>query len=132
MYQQILSLAVVLSATSAAYAQLPDKPRTPTPTPEFREAFIPNGSDVLLSDPMDAELDGEPIWLWRYHKRKLADLVITNALGETLTDEQILNALDEPKIVLVSSDGEPVHPYYLQVIRPETLVIIDKTPNRDD
>ncbi len=34
-------------------------------------------------------------------------------------------------MVLISADGEPVHPYYLKVMRPETLVIIDKTSKRE-
>lgn len=129
---QLLSLAVVLSATSATYAQLLDKPRTPTPTPLYREAFMPRGGDILLSYPMNAKSDGKPIWLWKYHKRKLTDLVITNTLGKQLTEEEIRKALGKPAIVLVSRDGKPVHPYYLRVIKPDTLVIIDKNSKRED
>jgi len=123
---RLVSLAVVLSLTSAASAELQIKPQAPTPRPLIREAFMPNG-DVLLSYPMDAKLDGKPIWLWKYHKRKLNDLVITNALGNKLTDEEIREALQQPTIVLVSADGKTVHEYYLAIIKPETLVIIDKT-----
>lgn len=91
---------------------------------------MPQG-EVLLSYPMEATLDGKPIWLWKYHHRKVSDLVVTNALGEKLTEEEIRETLRKPTMVVVSADGEPVHPYYLQVMRPGTLVIIDKTPTRD-
>ena len=127
---RLIPLLFVLSATSTALAQLPDKPRVPTPAPLIREAFIPKGGDVLLSYPMDAKLGGKPIWLWKYHKRKLTDLVITNALGEKLSNEAVLKALRKPAIVLVSINGKPIHPYYLKVIKPETLLIIDKTTQR--
>ncbi len=133
MYQSI-SLAVVLSLSSAANAQLLVKPQTPTPRPLIREAFMPKG-EVLLSYPMEATLDGKPIWLWKYHHRKANDLVVTNATGEKLTEQEIRKTLRKPTMVLISADGKPVHPYYLKVMRPETLVIIDKarkreTPNR--
>ncbi len=127
MYRLIL-LAVFLSAGTDAYGQLTKKPQTPTPTPLIREAFMPKGDDVLLSYPMEWKSDGQPIWLWKYHKRKLTDLDVTNALGEKLTEQQIRGVLTKPSIVLVSSDGQPVHSYYLQAFKPETLVIIDKTP----
>ena len=119
-------LALLLSANAAAYGQLAVKPQTPTPTPLIREAFMPK-DDVLLSYPMDAKLDGKPIWLWKYHKRKLTDLSITNAQGQKLTEQQVRKALKKPSIVLVSTDGNPVHSYYLKVIKPETLVIVDRT-----
>lgn len=91
---------------------------------------MPKG-EVLLSYPMEATLDGKPIWLWKYHHRKVTDLVVTNALGEKLTEEEIRKTLGKPTMVLISADGKPVHPYYLKVMRPETLVIIDKTPKRE-
>lgn len=128
MYQSI-SLAVVLSLSSAANAQLMVKPQTPTPRPLIREAFMPKG-EVLLSYPMEATLDGKPIWLWKYHHRKVNDLVVTNALGEKLTEEEIRKVLAKPTMVLVSADGQPIHEYYLTVFKPETLVIIDTTPER--
>ena len=124
---RLISLAFVMSCTSAANAQLHIKPQTPTPTPLIREAFMPKG-DVLLSYPKDDILDEKPIWHWGYHQRKLNELVITNALGEKLTEKEIRKTLEKPTIVLISADGKPVHPYYLKVIRPDTLVIIDKTP----
>lgn len=124
-------LALVVSANTTAYGQLTQKPQTPRPEPLIREAFMPRGTDVLLSYPMDAELDGKPIWLWKYHKRKLSNLSVTNALGQTLTEEQIRDALKRPSIVLLSSDGEPIHPYYLKVMKPETLVIVDRTPGAE-
>ena len=127
---RLISLAFVMSCTSAANAQLHIKPQTPTPTPLIREAFMPKG-DVLLSYPKDAILDEKPIWHWGYHQRKLNELVITNALGEKLTEKEIRKTLEKPTIVLISADGKPVHPYYLKVIRPDTLVIIDKTPKRE-
>lgn len=119
---------IILFANTVAYGQLARKPQTPTPEPLIREAFMPKGTEVLLSYPMEGELDGEQIWRWRYHKRKLSDLSVTNALGEELTDEQIRNTLKKPTIVLLSRDGEPIHPYYLKVIKPDTLVIVDSTP----
>ena len=127
MYRLTL-LVVLLSASTDAYGQLTKKPQTPTPTPQIREAFMPEGDDILLSYPTDATLDGQPIWLWKYHKRKLTQLSVTNALGQKLTEEQIRNALKKPSIVLLSSDGRPIHSYYLKVIKPETLVIVDRTP----
>ena len=127
---RLISVAFILSLTSVANSQLHIKPQTPTPTPLIREAFMPKG-DVLLSYPKDAVLDDMPIWHWGYHQRKLADLEITNALGEKLTETEIRKTLGKPTIVLISADGKPVHPYYLKVIRPDTLVIIDKTPKRD-
>ena len=127
---RLLSLAVVLSLTSTSNAQLQIKPATPTPTPLIREAFMPKG-EVLLSYPMEATLDGKPIWLWKYHHRKVDDLVVTNARGEKLTDEEIRKVLSKPTMVLVSADGQPIHKYYLTVFKPETLVIIDKTPKRE-
>ena len=87
--------------------------------------------DVLLSYPKDAKLNGKPIWHWGYHKRKLTDLVVTNALGKKLTEEEVRQTLAKPTIVLVSADGKPVHPYYLKAIRPETPIIIDTTPTRE-
>lgn len=126
----LLSFAVVLLVTSTTSAQLPAKPQTPTPTPLYREAFMPKGDTVLLSYPMDAKLGGKPVWFWKYHKRNLGDLVITNALGEKVSENDVRKTLKTPTIVLVSSDGEPVHPYYLKVIKPDTLVIVDKTPER--
>lgn len=54
---------------------------------------------------------------------------MTNALGQKLTEEQIRKALRKPSIVLLSSDGKPIDPYYLKIIKPETLVIIDRTPD---
>ncbi len=127
---RLLSLAFVLSLSSAADAQLQVKPQTPTPTPLIREAFMPKG-DVLLSYPNDAIFNGKPIWLWAYHHRKLTDLVITNALGEKLTEQEIRKTLRKPTMVLISADGKPVHPYFLKVMRPDTLVIVDKTPKRE-
>ncbi len=127
---RLISLAFVMSCTSAANAQLHIKPQTPTPTPLIREAFMPKG-DVLLSYPKDDILDEKPIWHWGYHQRKLNELEITNALGEKLTEKEIRKTLEKPTIVLISADGKPVHPYYLKVIRPDTLVIIDKTPKRE-
>ncbi len=123
-------LAIGLLGAAAANEQIAMKPQVPTAEPLTREAFMP-GPDVLLSYPMDAKLDGKDIWLWKYHKRKLADLSITNALGEKLSEEQIRKALKKPSIVLLSSDGKPIHPYYLKIIKPETLVIIDRTPGAD-
>ena len=128
---RLISLVFALSLTSAAYAQLPIKPQAPTPTPLIREAFMPKG-DVLLSYPKDAILNDKPIWHWGYHQRKLTELVITNALGEKLTEKEIRKTLGKPTIVLISADGKPIHPYYLKVIRPDTLVIIDKTPKREN
>ena len=127
---RLLSLAVVLSLSSAANAQLLVKPQTPTPRPLIREAFMPKG-EVLLSYPMEATLDGKPIWLWKYHNRKVNDLVVTNALGEKMTEQDIRKTLRKPTMILISADGKPVHPYYLKVMRPETLVVIDKTPKRE-
>ena len=127
----LLSLSAFLAVTTTTLDELPLKPQTPAATPLYREAFAPKGSDVLLSYPMDAKHNGKPVWYWKYHKRKLADLVITNALGQKLSNEKILKVLKKPTIVLVSSDGKPVHSYYLKVIKPETLVIIDKTRKRE-
>lgn len=127
---RLILLALILSANTAAYGQLAKKPQIPTPEPQIREAFMPKGDDVLLSYPMDAKLDGKPIWLWKYHKRKLSDLSVTNALGDKLTEEQIRNALKKPAIVLVSTDGKPIHSYYLKVFKPKTLVIVDQTTVR--
>lgn len=124
-------LVIILAANSAAFGQLAQKPQTPKPEPLIREAFMPKGTDVLLSFPMETKLDGKPIWLWKYHKRELADLSVTNALGQELTEEQIRETLKKPVIVLLSSDGEPIHPYYLKVIKPETLVIVDGTQGAD-
>ena len=93
---------------------------------------MPKGVDVLLSHSRVAKYNGKPVLHWAYHKRKLGDLSITNALGEKLTKEQIVKALAKPSIVLLSADGKPVHPYYLKIIKPDTLVIIDKTPKPDD
>jgi hypothetical protein len=56
-------LLTILSTIAVAWAQLPIKPQTPTPEPLIREAFIPKGSDFLLSYPMEAGLNGKPIWL---------------------------------------------------------------------
>ena len=124
-------LALVLSANAAAYGQLAVKPQNCEPEPLIREAFMPKGTDVLLSYPIDATLNAKPIWLWKYHSRKLSDLSVTNALGQKLTDEQIRKTLKKPTIVLISIDGKPVHPYYLKVIKPETLIIVDRTPGAD-
>jgi len=129
MYQMI-SFFVVLILASTANAQLAKKPQVPTPTPLIREAFMPK-EDILLSYPKDAILDEKPIWHWGYHKRKLTQLEITNAEGEKLKEEEIRKTLGRPTIVLISADGKPVHPYYLKVFRPDTLVIIDKTPKLD-
>lgn len=126
MYRLVL-VAIVFSTNTAAYGQLAKKPQTPTPAPLIREAFMPKGDDVLISYPMDAKLDGKPIWLWKYHKRKLADLSITNALGQELKTEEIRKTLQKPSVILLSTDGKPIHPYYLKVIKPDTLVIIDRT-----
>ena len=120
-------VALVLFGATVAQEQLARKPQVPAAEPLTREAFMP-GADVLLSYPMDAKLDGKNIWLWKYHKRKLANLTVTNALGKKLTEAQIKKALKKPSIVLLSSDGKPVDPYYLKIIKPDTLVIIDRTP----
>lgn len=125
---RLITLAIILFANSAAYGQLAVKPQAPAPEPLIREAFMPKGTDVLLSYPMDAMLGEKPIWLWKYHKRKLADLSVTNAKGEQLTEEQIRVTLKKPTIILLSRDGQPVHPYYLKIMKPETLVILDRTP----
>lgn len=127
---RIALVAVVLLAASTANAQIVKKPQVPSPEPLTREAFMPAG-DVLLSYRMDAKLDGKDIWLWKYHKRKLADLSVTNAEGKELTEDQVRKALKKPSIVLLSSDGNPVAPYYLKVVKPDTLVIIDRTPGAD-
>ncbi len=132
-----IALVLVLFLSLSAIAEqpgesLPMKPQVPTPTPLFREAFIPSGTDVLLSYPMDSKLGGKPIWLWKYHKRKLSDLEVTNAAGKRLDQKAIVTALKKPSVVLVSSDGNPVHPYYLRVIQPNTLVIIDKAARAEN
>jgi len=120
-------LAIALFGATAAHEQMAMKPQVPAAEPLTQEAFMP-GADVLLSYPMDAKLDGKDIWLWKYHKRKLSDLSVTNALGQKLSEEQIRKALKKPSIVLLSSDGKPIDPYYLKIIKPETLVIVDRTP----
>jgi hypothetical protein len=58
-------------------------------------------------------------------------LRVTNALGKELKKEEILEALKKPPIIMLSRDGKTVHPYYLKIIKSETLVIIDKTPGVD-
>ena len=68
----------------------------------------------------------EPRLLRKYRKKSLADLVITNAAGKKLTAKEVLNALQKPTIVLISSDGKKVDPYYLRIVRPGTLVIVVK------
>lgn len=125
---RLIFFVMVLSGNTTTYGQLAKKPQTPTPQPLIREAFIPAGTDVLLSYPMDSKLDGKDVWLWKYHKRKLSDLSVTNALGQKLSEEQIRKALKKPSIVLLSSDGKPIHSYYLKIIKPETLVIVDRSP----
>lgn len=122
-----LALLVVIFSATAALGQLAKKPQAPAAEPLTREAFMP-GAEVLLSYPMDVRLDGKDIWLWKYHKRKLSDLTVTNALGQKLSEEQIRKALKKPSIVLLSSDGKPVAQYYLKIIKPDTLVIVDRTP----
>lgn len=124
-------LVVALSAHASTYGQLAVKPQTPTPEPLIREAFIPAGTDVFLSYPMDTKLDGKDIWLWKYHKRKLSLLGVTNVLGQQLSEEQVRTALKKPTIVLLSADGKPIHPYYLKIIKPETLVIVDRAPGAE-
>ena len=54
------------------------------------------------------------------------DLVITNAAGKKQTEKEVLAALAKPMTVLISSDGKDVDPYYLQIVRPNTLVIVVK------
>lgn len=123
---QVLFFLAAFSLTSAAKGQLAKKPQVPAASPLIREAFMPRGREVLLSYPMDSKHNGKAVWYWKYHKRKLSDLVITNAAGEKLTEEQIVRTLKSPTILVLSSDGKPVHPYYLKVMKPETLVVIDK------
>ena len=127
MFRFALLAVALFGAIADAQDQLAKKPQVPAAEPVTREAFMP-GADVLLSYPMDAELDGKDIWLWKYHKRKLSDLTVTNALGEKMSEEQVRKALKKPSIVLLSSDGKPVDPYYLKIIKPDTLVIVDRTP----
>lgn len=128
--RKMLQVVSVLAfcCLSSARGQLAVKPQKPAATPLIREAFMPKGKDILLSYPMEARHNGKPVWYWKYHKRQLSDLVITNAKGDTLTEQQIVKALSKPTMLVLSSDGKPVHPYYLQVMKPETLVVIDKTP----
>ena len=116
---------VVLTLNSVANAQLQIKPKVPTPRPLIREAFMPK-DQVLLSYPLELKLAGKPTWHWKYHKRNLDDLVVTNALGEKLDEEKIRKILSKPTVLLVSADGKPVHKYYLTVYKPETLVVIDR------
>ena len=123
--RQLLCLAVVLSLASFANAELKIKPQVPTPRPLIREAFMPR-DEVLLSFPMDLALGGKPTWHWKYNKRKLADLEVSNAQGKKLSESEIREALRKPTVVLLSVDGKPVHEYYLSIMKPETLVIIDK------
>ena len=127
---RILSCLIVLFLTSAASAQLGIKPGTPAPRPFIREAFMPK-DDILLSYPMEKFELGKTRWLWKYHKRKPEDMVVTNALGEELTEKQIAEALKKPTMVLLSADGKPVHPYYLTVFKPDTLVIVDTMPHEE-
>ncbi len=122
---KLISILIAVSFTNTALCQLPVKPQTPTPEPLIREAFMPK-NEVLLSFPMEAVYDGKPIWLWKYHHRTLDDLVVSNISGKKLTKEEIRKALRKPTMVLVSRDGQPVHPYYLRVMKPDTLIVIDK------
>eukprot|EP00913_Durusdinium_trenchii_P005660 g5278.t1 len=46
-----------------------------------------------------------PRLLRKYRRKKLTDLMITNATGKKLSAENLLDALDKPTIVLISSDG---------------------------
>ena len=124
---RLISLVVVLSMASVTNAQLPIKPQTPAPRPLIREAFMPK-DEVLLSFPMNIASAGKPIWLWKYHKKSLDDLDVTNLQGEKLTEPEIRKILAKPTIVLVSADGKPIHKYHQAVFKPETLVIIDKKP----
>ena len=127
---RLLSIVIVLLFASTASAQLGAKPGTPSPRPFIREAFMPK-DDILLSYPMEKFELGKTRWLWKYHKRKPADLVVTNALGEEMSEKQIVEALKKPTMVLLSADGKPVHPYYLTVFKPDTLVIVDKMPHKE-
>ena len=68
-----------------------------------------------------------PRLLRKYHKKNLADLVVTIAAGKKLTAEEVLTALEKPTIVLISSDGNDVDPYYLKIVKPDTLVIVDES-----
>lgn len=127
---RMLSLLIVLCLTSTASAQLGAKPGTPSPRPFIREAFMPK-DEILLSYPMEKFELGKTRWLWKYHTRKPGDLVVSNASGEELSEKQIAETLKKPTMVLLSADGKPVHPYYLTVFKPETLVIIDKMPHEE-
>ena len=109
-------------------------------TPRMR-----NSGDLLLSYTMTiyivetreriVEKDGKkervkykvrvPRLLRKYRKKKIADLIITNAVGKKQTAEDVLDALEKPKIALISSDGKKVDPYYLKIVKPDTLVIVD-------
>lgn len=144
---RLISLAVVLCVASTVHAQLPIQPQTPAPS--YSVAKTARDGDLFISYTMKIdhietrerieEKDGKkvavkykvrvPVLYRKHHKRKLANLVITNAQGKELTEKEVLTLLKNPTIVLVSSDGKKVDPYYLKIVKPDTLVIIDKTPN---
>lgn len=141
---RVITLAIVLLSMSTAHAQLPMQPQTPAP--DYTVAWSRKNGDILLSYVMRIEevstrervskKDGievtireevrTPRFLRKYHQRKVADLVVTNAAGEELSEEDVITATKKPTIVLISSDGKKVDPFYLKVVKPETLVIVDK------
>ena len=142
---RLVTLAAVLVTTSTAFSQLPKQPQTPAPT--YSVAWKTKKGDLLLSYTMTiyqsetreriVVKDGKeervkytvrrPVLLRKYHTKRIADLTITNAIGRKLSAEDVLDALEKPTIVLISSDGRPVDPYYLRIVKRDTLVIVDKS-----
>ena len=147
---RLLLLLTVLSVSSLACAQLPVQPQTPAP--DYSVARVLKGDEVLLSYVMIIhevqtrekvqKKDGVkervkytvrvPRMLRKYKKRKLSDLTITNAAGKLQEENVVREAWRKPTIVLISSDGNKVDPYYLKIVKPDTLVVVDKTVTPDN
>lgn len=99
------------------------QPETPPPVHSVART---RDSALWLSYGLWVGLNGEPRLFGRYSKIPLDAISVTNSEGDAQTDERILEVLQKPTAVLVSADGEDVHPYYLQTVKPGTLVIVIK------
>ena len=144
----LLAIAAILVCAPNAFSQIPKQPRTPAPT--YSVAWAVKDGGLMLSRTVTVlktqvrervvRVNGKditervtvqvPVLQREYVKMKLAGLEFFNAAGEKQSAEDVRDALEKPKIVLVSRDGRKVDPFYLKVVKRDTLIIVDKRRRR--
>jgi hypothetical protein len=69
-----------------------------------------------------------PHWREDVKRIDLRDVQASTADGRAVRSQKLADMLQRPTHVLISGDGHKVDPFYLEIIKPQTLVLILPTP----